>query len=148
LQQVVWNLLNNAIKFTPAGGRVHVRLERGDSAAIVTVCDSGPGIPPEFLPHVFERFRQADASTTRAQGGLGLGLAIVRHLVEMHGGCVYADSPGEGRGATFAVRLPLLPVRPLEAGRKSGQPAGRREAARAAHTLEGVRVLVVEDDVN
>ena len=148
LRQIVWNLLSNAIKFTPKGGRIEVRLERADSSAQITVKDTGRGIAPDFLPHVFERFRQADASTTRAQGGLGLGLAIVRHLVEMHGGCVYADSPGEGRGATFAVRLPLLPVRPLEAGRKSGQPAGRREAARAAHTLEGVRVLVVEDDVN
>src|SRR6059058_182830 len=108
LQQVVWNLLNNAIKFTPAGGRVHVRLERGDAAAIVTVSDSGPGIPPEFLPHASERFRQADASATRAQGGLGLGLDIVRHLIELHGGSVRVESPGEMGGATLIVTLPLL----------------------------------------
>src|SRR3989449_9030619 len=113
LRQIMWNLLSNAIKFTPKGGRIEVRLERAESWAQITVKDTGRGIAPNFLPHVFERFRQADASTTRAQGGLGLGLAIVRHLVEMHGGCVYADSPGEGQGATFALRLPLLPVRPL-----------------------------------
>src|SRR5216117_3015585 len=95
LQQVIWNLLINAIKFTPVGGRVHVRLERDDSSAIVTVSDSGPGVPREFLPHVFERFRQADAGSTRAQGGLGLGLDIVRHLIELHGGTVKVDSPGE-----------------------------------------------------
>src|SRR5207247_10992517 len=94
LQQVLWSLLNNAIKFAPAAGRVHVRLERGASAAIVTVCDSGPGIPPEFLPHAFERFRQADASATRAQGGLGLGLDIVRRLIELHDGTVKVESPG------------------------------------------------------
>src|SRR5881392_3414018 len=143
LRQVVWNLLSNAIKFTPKGGRIEVRLERADSSAQITVKDTGRGIAPDFLPHVFERFRQADASTTRAHGGLGLGLAIVRHLVELHGGSVHADSPGEGRGTTFAVRLPLLPVRPLEAGRKSRQPAGGE-----APTLEGVRVLLVEDDLN
>ena len=143
LRQVVWNLLSNAIKFTPKGGRIEVRLERADSWAQITVKDTGQGIKPEFVPHVFERFLQADSSTTRAHGGLGLGLAIVRHLVELHGGSVHADSPGEGRGATFAVRLPLLPVRPLEAGRKSRQPAGGH-----APTLEGVRVLLVEDDLN
>src|SRR5216117_1110892 len=143
LRQVVWNLLSNAIKFTPRGGRIEVRLERADSWAQIVVKDTGRGIEPDFLPHVFERFLQADSSTTRAHGGLGLGLAIVRHLVELHGGSVHADSPGEGRGATFAVRLPLLPVRPLEAGRKSRQPAGGQ-----APTLEGVRVLLVEDDLN
>jgi len=143
LRQVVWNLLSNAIKFTPKGGRIEVRLERAESWAQITVKDTGQGIKPDFLPHVFERFLQADSSTTRTHGGLGLGLAIVRHLVELHGGSVHADSPGEGRGATFAVRLPLLPVRPLEAGRKSRQPAGGQ-----APTLEGVRVLLVEDDLN
>ena len=143
LRQVVWNLLSNAIKFTPKGGRIEVRLERAESWAQITVNDTGRGIEPDFLPHVFERFLQGDSSTTRAHGGLGLGLAIVRHLVELHGGSVHADSPGEGRGATFAVRLPLLPVRPLEAGRKSRQPAGGH-----APTLEGVRVLLVEDDLN
>src|SRR5437667_324603 len=147
LRQVVWNLLSNAIKFTPKGGRIEVRLERADSWAQITVKDTGRGIKPGFLPHVLERFRPADSSTTRAHGRLGLGLAIVRHLVELHGGSVHADSPGEGRGATFAVRLPLLPVRPLEAGRESLPPAGRRAAA-GTPTLNGVRVLLVEDDVN
>ncbi|HUE31309.1 MAG TPA: ATP-binding protein, partial [Verrucomicrobiae bacterium] len=143
LRQVVWNLLSNAIKFTPKGGRIDIRLERAGSAAQITVKDTGRGIEPDFLPHVFERFLQADSSTTRAHGGLGLGLAIVRHLVELHGGSVHAESPGEGGGATFAVRLPLLPVRPPEASGKSRQPAGA-----SAPTLEGVRVLLVEDDLN
>jgi signal transduction histidine kinase len=107
LEQVTWNLLSNAIKFTPAGGRVTVRLERASSEAQITVSDTGCGISPEFLPFIFDRFRQADGSITRLHGGLGLGLAIVRHLVELHGGTVQADSPGEGLGATFTIRLPL-----------------------------------------
>ncbi len=143
LRQVVWNLLSNAIKFTPKGGRIEVRLERADSSAQVTVKDTGQGIRPDFLPHVFERFRQADSSTTRAHGGLGLGLAIVRHLVEMHGGSVRAESAGEGRGATFTVRLPLLPVQPL---RDRGEPGA--VTAPEAHALAGVHVLLVEDDLN
>src|SRR3989442_725384 len=147
LRQVVWNLVSNAIKFTPKGGRIEVRLERADSWAQITVKDTGRGIKPGFLPHVFERFRQADSSTTRAHGGLGLGLAIVRHLVELHGGSVRADSPGEGCGAKFAVRLPLLPVRPLEAGRESPQPAGGR-AAPGAPPLDGGGVVVVGGDGN
>ena len=111
LHQILWNLLSNAVKFTPRGGRVSVSLAVGDRAATLTVSDTGQGIRPDFLPHVFERFRQADATATRAHGGLGLGLAIVRHLVELHGGTVAASSPGEGQGATFTVRLPLsLPV--------------------------------------
>src|SRR3989454_3244547 len=144
LRQVVWNLLSNAIKFTPRGGRIEVRLERADSWAQITVKDTGRGIKPGFLPHVFERFRQADSSTTRAHGGLGLGLAIVRHLVELHGGSVHADSPGEGRGATFAVRLPLLAVRPLEAGRGAPPPAGRRAGA-GTPPLEGGRGVLLQD---
>jgi PAS domain S-box-containing protein len=116
LQQVVWNLLSNAIKFTPKGGRVQVRLRPVDDQAEIVVTDSGPGISPEFLPHVFERFRQGDASTTRSHVGLGLGLAIVRHLVELHGGTVEATSAGEGQGATFTVRLPLLNTRRAEEG--------------------------------
>jgi signal transduction histidine kinase len=106
LQQVVWNLLTNAIKFTPTGGQVVVRLERGEGEAWLEVEDTGQGIALSFLPHVFERFRQADSSTTRSHGGLGLGLALVRHLVEMHGGSVSAHSEGPGRGATFRVTLP------------------------------------------
>lgn len=107
LQQVVWNLLSNAIKFTPKGGRVQVSLEKVNSHVELTVSDTGQGIKPEFLPYVFDRFRQADSSTTRKFGGLGLGLSIVKHLVELHGGTVRAESPGEGQGATFTVVLPL-----------------------------------------
>src|SRR5213079_3166782 len=151
LQQVVWNLLNNAIKFTPAGGRVHVRLERGDAAAIVTVSDSGPGIPPEFLPHAFERFRQADASATRAQGGLGLGLDIVRHLIELHGGTVKVESPGEMGGATLIVTLPLLePARTPASAEASVQvePARPELAVAPSSALDGVRVLIVDDQAD
>ena len=106
LQQVVWNLLSNAIKFTPEGGRVDVTLQRVDAHLELTVSDTGRGIAPGFLPHLFERFRQADASTTRVHGGLGLGLAIVRHITELHGGTVQAESEGEGKGTTFRVRFP------------------------------------------
>ncbi|HET8646317.1 MAG TPA: HAMP domain-containing sensor histidine kinase, partial [Vicinamibacteria bacterium] len=112
LQQVVWNLLSNAIKFTPRGGHVRVRLRAGGSDACISVADDGPGIAPEFLAHVFERFRQADASSTRQHGGLGLGLGIVKHLVELHGGTVRAESAGEGRGSTFVVSLPVEHGRP------------------------------------
>jgi PAS domain S-box-containing protein len=108
LQQVVWNLLSNAVKFTPGGGKVTVTLKRSGSQAEIGVTDSGAGISPDFLPHVFERFRQADSTSTRTHGGLGLGLAIVRHLVELHGGTVAVESDGEGHGATFRIRLPLL----------------------------------------
>jgi PAS domain S-box-containing protein len=107
LQQIIWNLLSNAIKFTPRGGSVDVTVRHGGNQAELTVTDTGQGISPEFLPHVFDRFRQADSTTTRNIGGLGLGLAIVRHLVELHGGTVSAASEGEGRGASFTLRLPL-----------------------------------------
>ena len=107
IQQVVWNLLSNAVKFTSQGGRVEVRLERVDSHVEIIVTDNGAGISPEFLPHVFDRFRQLDSSKTRKHGGLGLGLAIVRHLVELHGGSVLVESPGEGQGSTFVVTLPV-----------------------------------------
>ncbi len=108
LQQVVWNLLSNAVKFTGKEGRIQVRLQRINSHVEITVSDNGRGISPEFLPYVFDRFRQADSSITRMHGGLGLGLAIVRHLVELHGGTVQAQSPGEGLGATFTVQLPII----------------------------------------
>ena len=108
LQQVIWNLLSNAVKFTPPGGEVHVTLARRDRLAEIVVRDTGIGINPSFLPHVFDRFRQADTSVTRSHSGLGLGLAIVRHLVESHGGSVEASSAGEGKGSTFIVRLPAL----------------------------------------
>ena len=125
LQQVVWNLLSNAVKFTPKGGRVQVRLERVNSHIEIVVSDTGVGIRPDFLPYVFERFRQADAGTTRKTGGLGLGLAIVRHIVEMHGGTVHAASAGEGEGATFRVRLPLMIVHPEAAGHAARASAHR-----------------------
>ncbi len=140
LQQVVWNLLANAVKFTPAGGRVEVRLEQVENQAQITISDNGKGIPQEFLPHVFDYFRQADSATTRKFGGLGLGLAIVRYLVELHGGRVQADSPGEGLGATFTVRLPLMPI---------GSAADREEkSSEPSLNLKGVRVLVVDDDTD
>jgi signal transduction histidine kinase len=107
IQQVAWNLLSNAVKFTPAGGRVHVRLRRVADGDELSVSDTGIGIAADFMPNVFEAFRQADASSTRAHGGLGLGLSIVRHIVEMHGGTVHAWSNGSGEGATFTVRLPV-----------------------------------------
>ena len=107
LQQVAWNLLSNAIKFTPEGGTVRLRLRRAGTYAEIEVIDSGDGIPAEFLPHVFERFRQADTGSRRRYGGLGLGLAIVRHIVELHGGTVTAESDGEGKGSRFRVLLPI-----------------------------------------
>src|SRR5438132_581737 len=148
LQQVVWNLLTNAIKFTPAGGRVHVRLERADSTALVTVSDSGPGISPEFLPHAFERFRQADASATRAQGGLGLGLDIVRHLIELHGGSVSVESPGEMGGATFTVTLPLHEAEraAVDAASPRAAPVKPELAVAPSSALDGARVLIVDDE--
>jgi signal transduction histidine kinase len=107
LQQVIWNLLSNAVKFTRRGGRIDARLGRADGQIEITVADNGIGIEPQFLPYVFDRFRQADSTSTRQHGGLGLGLAIVRHVVEMHGGTVAASSPGKGQGATFRVRFPM-----------------------------------------
>jgi signal transduction histidine kinase/CheY-like chemotaxis protein len=139
LQQVAWNLLSNAVKFTPPAGRIEVRLARVGTLAELSVRDTGQGIAPEFLPHVFDRFRQADSTTTRAHGGLGLGLAIVRHLVELHGGTVRAESPGPGQGATFTVSLPLAGLR-ASAGEVAPQ-----EPMASERILVGVRVLVVDD---
>ncbi|MEJ7930810.1 MHYT domain-containing protein [Ramlibacter sp. AN1015] len=146
LQQIMWNLLSNAVKFTPAGGRVEVALRCTEGSVVFSVSDSGCGIAPEFLPHVFERFRQADSSTTRHHSGLGLGLAIVRQLVELHGGHVEATSPGTDLGATFTVRLPAavaheLPVRP----RGSGTVAASSQAS-TLPDLGGWTVLVVDDE--
>jgi PAS domain S-box-containing protein len=148
LQQIVWNLLSNAVKFTPKHGRIQVRLERVNSSVEIIVSDTGVGIDPDFLPHIFERFRQADSGTTRQHAGLGLGLAIVRNLVEMHGGTVYATSGGEGEGATFRVRLPLRIVHP------EVQPEQRRVHPRQTGmasladlpSLSGTHVLAVDDD--
>ncbi|HET9595724.1 MAG TPA: ATP-binding protein [Anaeromyxobacteraceae bacterium] len=147
LQQVVWNLLTNAIKFTPPGGRAEVRLERQGEAIEVSVRDTGPGIPSDFLPHVFERFRQGDSSTTRAHGGLGLGLAIVRHIVEAHGGSVEAESPGPGLGSTFRVRLPVAQARPRARDAEAPRPASRPAPVLVAvPSLLALRVLIVDDD--
>ena len=146
LQQVFWNLLSNAIKFTARDGKVQVVLERVNSNIEVSVADTGEGISPEFLPHVFERFRQLDASTTRRYGGLGLGLAIVRQLVELHGGAVRASSPGRDRGATFTVRLPLaVSYRGTEPRFRPRSHAGA-PVAYGDQDLAGVRVLVVDDE--
>jgi PAS domain S-box-containing protein len=150
LQQVMWNLLSNAIKFTPAGGHVCVRMQRGPGGLTVRVEDDGAGIEPGFLPYVFDRFRQADSSTTRNHGGLGLGLAIVRHLVELHGGTVHAESRGEGLGATFAVTLPwsargervrtTLPSVPVT--------AEEAEVPVVPPLLGGLRLLIVDDEAD
>jgi CheY-like chemotaxis protein len=145
LQQVFWNLLSNAVKFTPKGGRVQVTLSRLDSHLELVVSDTGQGITSEFLPHVFERFRQADNTKTRVHGGLGLGLAIVRHIVELHGGSVRVASEGEGRGATFTVSLPVSAVQPAAGERPSVLPVTRVPYAPSGE-LAGVRVLVVDDD--
>jgi signal transduction histidine kinase/CheY-like chemotaxis protein len=148
LQQVVWNLLSNAIKFTPKGGRVQVVLERVNSHLEITVSDTGIGIDPDFLPHVFDRFRQEESGTTRRAGGLGLGLAIVKELVALHGGEVRAKSPGTGHGASFLVALPLPAVHSAEEAPPRAHPRAEIEVSGpcANTSLAGVRVLVVDDD--
>ena len=147
LLQVVWNLVSNAVKFTPKKGRVQVRLERVNSHVEIVVSDTGMGISPDFLPYVFDRFRQAEAGTTRKTGGLGLGLAIVRHIVEMHGGTVEASSAGEGKGATFRVRLPLMIVHPETVQTRREHPrTERREALTGLGDLSGVRVFAIDDE--
>lgn len=150
LQQIFWNLLSNAIKFTPAGGAVQITLERVNSHLEVSITDTGEGIDPEFLPHVFERFRQADASTTRRHAGLGLGLAIVKNLVELHGGGVRAKSAGHSRGSVFTVSLPLAPIHTdaEEEGRRHPQSPPRPAQILHAPTVEGVAVLVVDDEAD
>jgi signal transduction histidine kinase/ActR/RegA family two-component response regulator/PAS domain-containing protein len=144
LQQVVWNLLSNAIKFTPNHGRVLIELQRVNSSVEITVEDTGIGIKPEFLPHVFDRFRQADSSATRTAGGLGLGLAIVKQLVELHGGTVGVSSPGENGGATFTVRLPWRAVY-RDADARESPPLSRERASLPRIDLSGITVLVVDD---
>jgi signal transduction histidine kinase/ActR/RegA family two-component response regulator len=139
LQQIAWNLLANAVKFTPRGGHVDVSLERQGEEHVLTVRDDGPGIEPGFLPYVFDRFRQADASTTRSHGGLGLGMAIVRHLVEAHGGQVMAHNRTDGRGAVFTVRLPATQRQDLS-------PAVVAQGPTPSDALREVRVLVVDDE--
>jgi signal transduction histidine kinase/CheY-like chemotaxis protein len=147
LQQIVWNLLTNAIKFTAKHGTVQVRLRRQDSSVEVVVEDNGRGITPEFLPYVFERFRQADTSFTRSKGGIGLGLAIVRHLVELHGGAIKAESEGEGQGSTFTLALPIAPMRRRSAALPPRVPDGPVTIAFVSPPeLEGLHFLVVDDE--
>jgi PAS domain S-box-containing protein len=147
LQQVVWNLLLNAVKFTPIGGEVRARLFRAGSHARLTVTDTGAGIRPDFLPYVFDRFRQGDQSTTRVYGGLGLGLSIVRHLVEQHGGTVRAESEGEGRGSTFTVELPLMETRGADGAEgMSDDDGGLAPDSSQPAVLRGLSVLVVDDE--
>ncbi|MDT4898432.1 MAG: hypothetical protein QOH25_3509 [Acidobacteriota bacterium] len=147
LQQIIWNLLTNAIKFTPKGGRIEVRLQRSASHVEITISDTGQGIAPEFLPHVFDRFRQSDSSSTRRHGGLGLGLSIVRQLVELHGGTVKAESLGEGAGTTFKVILPLLSVHhELSTGKMTRPLIGSSPLTDWQPSLDELRVLVVDDE--
>ena len=146
LQQVLWNLLTNALKFTPKGGRVHVVLERVNSHLEISIADTGQGIAPDFLPHVFDRFRQADASSTRAQRGLGLGLAIVKNLTELHGGTVRAKSAGAHQGSTFTVVLPVTAAKREDARPDATRSEGLDESVDEACNLEGVRVLAVDDE--
>lgn len=142
LQQVVWNLVSNAVKFTPRGGRVDVALAQNGNHVTIGVADTGAGIDPDFLPRLFERFRQADSSTARRHGGLGLGLSIVKHLVELHGGRVRAESAGIGRGARFVVELPVEAT----SGRRAGARAAEAPASWEAPCLAGKKVLVVDDE--
>lgn len=146
LQQIVWNLLTNAIKFTPRGGRIHLVIERVNSHVEISVTDSGQGIAPEFLQHVFDRFRQADSSTTRKHGGLGIGLSIARHLTELHGGSLAVRSPGLGLGATFTINLPLISAHPETQSLAVAQRNAEVDGASQRGDLSGVNVLVVDDD--
>ena len=147
LQQILCNLLVNAVKFTPPGGRIHIELERVNSHVEILIQDSGVGIAPSFLPHVFERFRQADGSTTRRHGGLGLGLSIVKSLVELHGGTVRAESPGEGQGSTFRVALPIVTTH-AEDGHVDSRAPARMQDLDALPRLSKVSVLVVDDEAD
>ena len=149
LQQVLWNLLSNALKFTPKDGRVEIRLQRVNSHAEITVSDTGPGISSEFLPFVFDRFRQHDSTTTRSYGGLGLGLAIVRQLVELHGGTVTVVSPGIGQGTTFTVTLPAMIIpQPPSDPEPLNSIVETKPRVEASPTLEGLQILVVDDEAD
>jgi len=148
LQQVLWNLLTNAIKFTSQEGRVAISLKRAKGYAEITVTDTGKGISADFLPYVFDRFRQADSSITRSYTGLGLGLAIVRHLVELHGGSVSVDSPGEGKGATFKVKLPLIDTYLQNAQKELGETDQDGVSVNNSLLLDGLQILVVDDEAD
>jgi len=142
LQQILWNLLTNAVKFTPKGGKVAVILDKAEEELTITISDTGIGIKPEFLPHIFERFRQADSTSTRKHGGLGLGLAIVRHLVELHGGTVAVQSRGEGHGSTFVVMLPCC----ANSGETVEPAQDTSKSLTRVQPLRDIDVLVVEDE--
>jgi CheY-like chemotaxis protein len=147
MQQIFWNLLSNAVKFTPKDGRIQVRLQRINSHVEVAVSDNGRGVDAKLLPFIFERFRQGDSSTTREHGGLGLGLAIVRHLVELHGGVVQAYSDGPGKGTEFIVQLPIMvSARALEPGEERVHPTAGGNFSGGVPALAGLRVLVVDDE--
>jgi CheY-like chemotaxis protein len=148
LQQMIWNLLTNAVKFTPPKGIVEIKLERADDFVKIAVTDTGQGIAPEFLPYVFDRFSQADSSSTRKHNGLGLGLAIVRHLAELHGGSIRADSDGKDKGASFILTLPSSTITktPSEFFREDSNRAKPNEIANPE--LNGIRVLIVDDDID
>ena len=150
LQQIIWNLLTNAVKFTPKGGRIQVKVQRVNSQVEIVVSDSGVGISKEFLPYVFDRFRQADASTTRTHGGLGLGLSIVRQLVDLHGGNVYVQSEGEGKGATFTITLPFVGVVTNQPETEAVHPTQSEEVLSfdGLPSLQGLKVLVVDDEAD
>jgi CheY-like chemotaxis protein len=148
IQQIVWNLLANAIKFTPHGGRVQLVLDQLDTSVRISVNDTGEGIRPDFLPYVFDRFRQGDGTTTRRHGGLGLGLAIVRYLVELHGGSVCADSAGQGKGATFSVTLPISMRAPLSVAAPVDGRVLRLASNEEVPSLEGLRLLLVDDEAD
>ena len=148
LQQIFWNLLSNAVKFTPPGGKIEIKVSQSGSELIIVVLDSGTGIDQEFLPHVFERFRQADSSTTRKIGGLGLGLSIVKHLVELHGGNVKAESQGEGLGAMFTVALPLQSENVTPSVVWMDQKGNLQQKSGMESALSGVRILTIDDDSN
>ena len=142
LQQVLWNILSNAIKFTPSSGLILVEMQRSNSHASITVTDTGKGITAEFLPYIFERFRQFDSSYTRNQGGLGLGLAIVQHIVNLHGGTVKAESKGEGKGSRFIVKLPVV----SEEVKTLPKDQSRKRYRKTSYNLDGLRLLLIEDD--
>ena len=142
LQQVICNLLSNAIKFTPEGGSIRISMQQAATSVYVVVSDTGEGLSPTFLPHAFERFRQADSSITKKFGGLGLGLSIVKQLVEMHGGTVTASSAGAGRGSTFTVQLPLVATVPAV----ENNPPSNSTAVDIASALQGTRILIVDDE--
>jgi CheY-like chemotaxis protein len=150
LQQIVWNLLTNAVKFTPKGGRIQVKVQRINSHVEIAVIDSGVGISKEFLPYVFDRFRQADASITRTHGGLGLGLSIVRQLVDLHGGSVSVHSEGEGKGTTFTITLPFVGIVSNQNEAESVHPTQGEEvnSFEGLPSLQGLKVLVVDDEAD